>query len=213
MRRLGQVVTVLVMLVVSAGLIHAAGSDAQKCAASKLKAASKKISAELKCISKAVSKGEPVDGNCLSKADTKFDSAVGKADTKGGCALTGDGPTLKKLLDADANAINAFTPVTRFSCCQDAFGLCWYEADPNVTNCSGFTIGAANSVCDGSGACVPEPASPGLSCNNPTLYGVPPANSRCLTGPENGLGGCETGLGTSDPNSLCPPNGGNSVGF
>ena len=197
-----------------AGTAVAGPTPAQKCAASKLKAVSKKVSAKLKCTQTSITKGVPVDATCLTKAETKFSTAVAKAESKGGCPLTGDAATLEALADREVTSITAFTPVTRSRCCQDAFGLCWYEADPNTT-CTGFIVGDPNSVCSPTtGTCVAQPAPPGLSCNNPSAY-APAANSICFGGPENNSppGLCQTQGGIADPNSLCPPNGGNSVQF
>src|SRR5262249_24699918 len=113
MRRIGQAVAVLAVLVVSAGLIHAAGTDTGKCAASKSKAAAKRIGARLKCWQKAFTSGAATaDSACLSAAETKFTSAISKAEAKGGCAVTGDANALEAAADTCVNSIVALTPVT-----------------------------------------------------------------------------------------------------
>jgi len=218
MRRIGQLAALLTVLAASAGVIHAAGTDAQKCAASKIKAESKKLGAKLKCITKAVSKGQPVDGTCLSNADTKFNTAVGKAETKGGCALTGDGPMLETLVDNDANGIASMT-TTAVHCCANAFfgiPVCYYSGgDPNCLADFG-TPGAANTVCDPATAtCKAPPVSPGRTCSDSGLKPLLSSPTECITGPDWGIGLCTAFVvsfigdpnesTSSDPNSVCPP--------
>ena len=112
MRRFGQAVAVLAVLGVSAGLIHAAGSDAGKCAATKKKAAAKKIAAKLKCYEKADSSGSAVDTSCLMAAETKFGLTIAKADAKGGCTITGDANAIEGAVDTCVNSIVTLTPAT-----------------------------------------------------------------------------------------------------
>jgi len=216
MRRLGQVVAVLAVLVVSAGLTHASGTPGQKCAASKIKATSKKLSAKLKCISKAVSKGEAVDATCLTTAETKFNTAVGKAEGKGGCTVPGDGLTLEALVDMGTNAITGFADPNTPVCCQDGTGGCANVA--TVDECT-FDIGAPGTVCNGDGTCVAAPATPGVCCSNPTgLPGFSLApTAKCAAGQEFDPNffptGCSDAGGLLDVNGLCPPNGGTCVHF
>jgi len=218
MRRLGQMMAMLSVLVVSAGLIHAAGTDAGKCAASKSKAASKKLAAKLKCYQKALSKGAPVDTSCLMSAETKFNTAVGKADTKGGCLFTGDANTLERVVDNAVKVINAFEPNSTPGCCSfGGSGDCSYLDATTCTGAAG-TPGAAGTVCDGAtGGCILPPATPGKCCTA-SMDGF--AFYPCLNGP--GPGGfttdetsCNGGGGKFDPNehSLCPPDGGGCVPF
>jgi hypothetical protein len=91
MRRLGQAMAVLIVLAVSAGVIHAKETPAQKCAVAKQKAAATKMSAKLKCWQKAIASGAAnAAPACLTAAETKFNTAIGKAETKGGCSVTGE---------------------------------------------------------------------------------------------------------------------------
>ena len=64
-------------------------TPAQKCAATKTKAAGAKVYAKAKCYQKALANGSTVDSTCLTKAEQKFVAAFGKAEAKGGCAVTG----------------------------------------------------------------------------------------------------------------------------
>src|SRR5690349_17881823 len=77
-----------------------ASTPAQKCAATKTKAAGKKAAAKAGCQSKAAQKGTAVDASCLMKAETKFSSAFSKAEAKGGCATSGDASTIEAKVDA-----------------------------------------------------------------------------------------------------------------
>jgi hypothetical protein len=220
MRRLGQMMAVLIVLAVSAGLIHAAATPAQKCAASKVKAGSKKIGAQLKCISKAIGKGIAVDPACLATASTKFNTAVGKAETKGGCVFTGDGGSLEGLVDNDSNAIVAVTTTTPINCCANNFGAdyCTYEAEPNCL-ADGGVPGAAGTVCDSvSGGCTAPPARAGRTCSSDTaLFGFS-SPLRCFAGPLMSASFCVGAIiwpdpneVLADPNAICPPNGGRAV--
>src|SRR5262249_12318324 len=113
MRRIGEVMAVLAVLVVSAGLIHASGTPPQKCAAGKNKAAAKKIGAKLKCWQKAFTSGAAnADSVCLSAAETKFNAAISKAEAKGGCVVTGDANAIEGAADTCVNSVVALTPVT-----------------------------------------------------------------------------------------------------
>jgi hypothetical protein len=211
---------VLIVLAVSAGLIHAAATPAQKCAASKVKAVSKKASAQLKCISKALGKGVAVDPACLASASAKYTTAVGKADSKGGCALTGDGNSLEGLVDNDSNAIVAMTTTTPINCCANNFGAdyCTYEADPNCLADGGIP-GAPGTVCDSvSGGCVSPPARPGRTCSSDLALSGFNSPLRCFAGPLMSASFCinfitwpDPNEVLSDPNAICPPNGGRAV--
>src|SRR6267378_3737779 len=90
MRRLAQAMALPIVLAVSAGILHASATPAQKCAVAKNKAAAKKIGAKLKCWQKAFATGAAsADSACLMAAETKFNAAIMKADAKGGCVVTG----------------------------------------------------------------------------------------------------------------------------
>src|SRR5690349_15277420 len=78
--------------------LHAAPAD--KCAAAKLKAASKKTTAKLKCQQKAIAKSRTVNPGCLSRAEARFATDFAKAEVKGGCATTGDADRIEATVDA-----------------------------------------------------------------------------------------------------------------
>jgi hypothetical protein len=227
MRKLGQMLAVLAVVVASAGLIYAAATPAQKCQASKVKAVSKELGAKLKCIAKAASKGAPVDSACLMAAETKFTTAVGKAESKGGCALTGDGPTLGTSVDTDSNALAALTTAGPRGCCSGGV-ICLYENEPNCL-ADGGTPGAAGTVCDSpTGSCIPPPARPGPTCSN-TFTTFNGSGVNCVAGlfltltdppRSNELAFCQSYVGSTgdpnvpakyDPNGICPPDGGRAV--
>jgi hypothetical protein len=125
MRRLGQILTVLIGLAASAGIIHAGATSGEKCAVAKQKAVVKKFASKLKCTEKAILKGATADPNCLSAADTKFTAAMLKADaTKGGCARTGDANSLEAVVDHAVNEIVLLTPTAQLPACQAANITC-----------------------------------------------------------------------------------------
>ena len=142
MRRLGQLVTVFAVVVVSAGIIHAGGTPAQKCAAAKSKAASKKIASKLRCYQKASLAGQPVDSACLTAAETKFSTTIPKIEGKGGCLVTGDANAIEGAVDTCVDNIVTLTPATSTTT-TTLFPPC-------------STGGAAcGSTCGGGGICMP----------------------------------------------------------
>src|ERR1051326_8589917 len=76
-----------------------AATAAQKCAATKQKAAGKKAAGKLKCWMKAVKKGSPVDMECLFKAEFKFSKTYDKLDAKGGWQTTNDKGMIETKVD------------------------------------------------------------------------------------------------------------------
>jgi hypothetical protein len=89
-----------VVLSVLASSASAAPSDAERCAASKMKAAGNAVYAEAKCQQKAITDETAVDPACTSAAGTKLSIAYGKAEDKGGCLVTGDAAGAQSRVDA-----------------------------------------------------------------------------------------------------------------
>jgi hypothetical protein len=201
----------LILLVVGAGHAHAAGTAGAQCASAKAKAAAKEFGQKLKCYEKALGSGANVDAQCLTSAETKYGVTITKIETKGGCALSGDGPTLGAIVDRAVSDVIGFVPTAAPSCCMDGAGGCIYVAVPG--ECT-FTLGAAGTVCDGvTGGCVAAPATPGNCCSNPS--GLVLTNpSKCGGGPQFDATTCADDSGTFVPNALCPPTGaGSCVAF
>jgi hypothetical protein len=203
---------VLVILAVAAAsrIAGATPTPGQRCAVAKSKAVAKKLTGKLKCWQKALAIGSSTpDAGCITAAETKYGLAVSKIDQKGGCDFPGDGATLEGLVNDAVATIAAFTPAAPAQCCTDGVGACWMDSDPN---CQGYTLGGAGTACDGSGACVAAPATPGPCCDDPGGLAITVA---CVGGPEiGGAGHCDTIYGgTPVANALCPPNGGACVGF
>ena len=149
MRRLGQVMAVLAVLVVSAGIIYAGGTPEQKCAAAKNKAASKKIASKLRCYQKAFVAGKAVDPACLMAAENKFNTTIPKIENKGGCVVNGDANAIEGTVDTCVNNIVALTPVTPTTAtttttmpCSGTVvgGYCWFK---------GIAGQSCNDVCSG----------------------------------------------------------------
>ena len=82
------------------------------CAASKQKAAAKKLSDKVKCYGKAIKKAIAVDPACLTKAETKFQGAFTKAESKGGCLTTGDVGSIETLMDNTLDDLLEALPAT-----------------------------------------------------------------------------------------------------
>ncbi len=98
----------LLVLHLAAGASPAtADSDANRCGAYKVKAASKYARSVSGCQSKAVRNGETVDGNCLVKAAGKLAGAFDKAEAADGCATVDDDAAVQADLDAVLSTIDA----------------------------------------------------------------------------------------------------------
>ena len=75
-------------------------SDANTCAAAKLKATKKKMGARLNCYIKPASKGNAwVDPSCLDEATSKFAAAFAKAEAKPPCLTEGDSDAIEVIVD------------------------------------------------------------------------------------------------------------------
>jgi hypothetical protein len=92
--------------------VYAAVDPGAACAASKQKAAAKKLSDKIKCHGVAIKKEQAVDPACLSKAETKFEGSFAKAEDKGGCATTGDVDEIELFIDDVLNQLLAALPPT-----------------------------------------------------------------------------------------------------
>jgi hypothetical protein len=161
MRRRGQLMAVLAMLVVSAGITHASATPGQKCAIAKSKAASKKIDAKIKCWQKAFAKGvSTADASCLMAAETKFTDSIMKAEAKGGCIAMGDAGTIEGVADACVTNVVAVTPTVM---CQTA----------NITCHCGAITTFVTAMCGNNvnGDCA---AIRTLASQNCALNGAPP---------------------------------------
>ncbi len=168
MRRLGQAMALPIVLAVSAGILHASATPAQKCAVAKNKAAAKKIGAKLKCWQKAFATGATsADTACLMAAEMKFNTAIGKAEAKGGCAVTGDGNAIEGAADKCVSNIVTLTPTVT---CQAA----------NMTCPCGNGFFMVTQMC---GTPSPESCSAvrAEGSNNCALNGAPPDS--CATAP------------------------------
>jgi hypothetical protein len=82
-----------------------AGSGADRCAASKLKATGKKASGLLGCHAKAAAKGIALDPGCIAKVEGKYNTAFGKAEAKGGCNTMGDATAIETKVDSFVNDV------------------------------------------------------------------------------------------------------------
>jgi len=99
-----------VALVLFSSGLGRAGTPAQVCAGSKLKATGKAAGLRLGCHSAAAKRGAVADGGCLAKADTVLTHAFVTAEARGGCATTGDVGAVDAILDS---AVSAFVTQLR----------------------------------------------------------------------------------------------------
>jgi len=166
-RRFGMVLAALAMLGLSATLIYAGPTAAQKCAVAKSKAAGKKFAAKLKCNQKAILKGQAVEPNCLTAAESKFNTEIQKAEAKGGCVVTGDANALEGAVDSCVGSIATLTPTVA---CQAANISC---------RCGNGTAGSTQTC----GAPNPEDCATvrTIASENCALNGAPPDS--CATVP------------------------------
>jgi hypothetical protein len=132
--------------------VDAAVDPGAACAASKQKAAAKKLSDKVKCHGVAIKKNLTVDGACLSKAESKFEGSFSKAEDKGGCATTGDVDDIELLVDnALAQLLAALPPAVPVA------EICDNDIDDDA---DGFTDCDDND-CTGDPACAVE-----ANCND-----------------------------------------------
>src|SRR5947208_15888278 len=89
-RMLVVVVGVTLSLLAAVRAAEGVATRADRCAAAKLKAASKKAAAKLRCHEKALVQGKRVASACLLAADDRFSVVVVSLKKKGGCARTRD---------------------------------------------------------------------------------------------------------------------------
>ena len=139
-------------------------TPAQKCAAAKLMAMSKKLSGLLACHAKAAGRGAPVDATCVSKAAGKFGVAFAKIDAKGGCIVTGDAPAVEAMIDADVEALaNAapIVPTTTSTSTSTSSSTSTSTSSTTLPTCG--TEGASCGSC-GSGVCVRHCPGTVLGC-------------------------------------------------
>lgn len=122
--------TTLGLVAMLSAPVAEAATPAQKCAATKLKAATRKTAAELKCHKKALLTGGPVDAACLGKAQEKFAKAFAAAEARGGCASEGDAAQVADSIDVFVDELVAgFEPPVSFAAdVQPIF-------DSNCTSC------------------------------------------------------------------------------
>ena len=89
----------IVTLLLLAPVTTQAASPAQRCAATKQKAAGKKAAGKLKCWMRAVKRGESINMDCIFKAELKFSRSYDKAESRGGCVTTNDKGMIETKVD------------------------------------------------------------------------------------------------------------------
>jgi hypothetical protein len=91
-------------------------TDANRCAAAKLKATGKKSLTKLGCHAQAAKRGGTVEPACLAKIEARFVAAFAKAESKPPCLTSGDAAaveaTVDGLVDDTVTAVGATTNTT-----------------------------------------------------------------------------------------------------
>jgi hypothetical protein len=195
---------------ISAGA-HPSQTPGQKCSIAKNKAAAKKIAAKLNCQQKALEVGA-VDPTCLTAAETKFNDAIDKAEAAGGCAVTGDGPTIESAVDVCVNTIVTLTSSgasTTTSTTLPSNPVCCATSPTQNILFNGCTMAAGQcafgtmqpGVCRSDGTCGTA-SGPGPCCD---------FSQGCIVlaaSVELNRGGCEGVLsGTFTSSGVCTPTG------
>jgi hypothetical protein len=133
-----------------------AGNPAATCAATKRRAAARKLASKLKCVAKATGKGLPVDPECLTKAETKFDAAFAKAEALGGCLTTNDASSVESTVNGCVNSLRNLLGVS--------------SNTPPASSCTATKLGATGKKTTGR-----------MGCYNKALTTGAPVSSDCLT--------------------------------
>jgi hypothetical protein len=95
-------------------------AHADKCSATKLKAAAKKASCLLALDAKEAKNGDPQDPGKVSACGSKMVSAFGKAEAKGPCTTTGDAAAIEAKVDAFESDVEAELSVSIPNGCQSS---------------------------------------------------------------------------------------------
>jgi hypothetical protein len=178
----------------------AAQSGPSKCTAAKTKALGAYAQQLAACRAKAVAKGVAIDAACTAKARAKLEKAFEKAEKRDDCLETDDDAFAAR--EAAAFVAGSATVLEdQAICCgvNDGGNACLYVTDALECELYGGAVGAAGSVCNGSGTCTAGPATGSSCCED-----VPEGNG-CIT-PADGTG-CTLGGGTFLDGGFCLPTG------
>jgi hypothetical protein len=85
---------------------------AQRCAAAKIRAASRKASGKLACYRQAALRGVPVEPSCLTRPEQKFAAAFAAAERRPGCLTPGDAAMIEATVDAFVTTLASDLPGT-----------------------------------------------------------------------------------------------------
>ena len=198
------VVSIVALAVLVTTVAQAGPTPAQKCAAAKQKAASKKETGKFGCYAKAKQKSLPVDGECLMKVEAKFDKAFATAHLKGPCVgVAGD---IESAVDACVTKIvdDAEGAVPGNGKCQalmvKAAGKkaaakinCYAKATTTNVPVDQLCLGKATDKFTAAAAKANDPASGGPCANATAVESV--VDSDCVLGVIGGLKGVEPGCG------------------
>src|SRR5580765_7962232 len=85
----------------------AAVTPAQRCAAVKLDATARAVTAHVSCQARALETKKPVRAGCHESADLRLDAAFARIEARGGCTFTGDEGTVDTAVDGLVDALLA----------------------------------------------------------------------------------------------------------
>jgi len=167
-RAIGAVTLVAVLTALPAS----ADLASQRCAAAKLRAASRKASGKLACYRQAAARGVPVDPACLARPEQKFAAAFAAAERRPGCLTPGDAVMIEATVDAfvttlasDLPGTTTTTVTTTTSSTNSTAGTCGFD-----NGCTGTCPGGFCTVlvpC--SGFCTPTTAPASCVCSAVTF--------------------------------------------
>lgn len=197
MRWMTWVVPTVLVLAIAPGLMaRSKPTPAQKCAAAKMKAMSKKTSGLFACYAKAAASGAAVDAGCVAKVSGKFAVTFAKIDAKGGCAVTGDAAAVEAQIDDAVSALvsaapteptttSSSTSTSTSTTTSTSLPPCTTEGAPGCGPC-GTSVCARH--CPGSTlACFNNSTGTSMACSSDTDC---PAGQRCAAvGANCGAGG------------------------
>ena len=181
----------VVLATLSLPSVPAQSDPADRCAAAKIRAASRKAAAKLRCQAAAAVVGGNADPACLARAETKFSAAWQKIEAAGGCASTGDQGTVEN--DVDTFVGRVVTVVRNFQCTTTT-------TYPPCVNQLGGTCSFFNIGCPGGQTCTDDG---GGGC---TCVGAPPP---CASAGSSfcSVGVCPPGQTCTVLQGLCGPIG------
>jgi hypothetical protein len=183
----GRSIAITLLAVAVTAPVASAATDAERCAAAKLRAAGQKAKARLYCYGRGALAGTTVDGACLAKIESKFSATWARIEGRGGCATTNDAGDIEaRVDDFAADVVNALAPatattVTTTSTCPPTTAFYCGSFCPTFPGIVALCPAGTTCVMTGPSSCECQGAV--LSCGslvgNFCRWGDCPAGTRC----------------------------------